>query len=74
MSWTCPDCNRTFRNANQQHTCILVTKESLFQTIKKYLQTSRRRVAHAVPVDSAEDIDAQLLGWIGASYILIADA
>ncbi|HFA51365.1 MAG TPA: hypothetical protein ENJ95_20310 [Bacteroidetes bacterium] len=28
--WTCPSCNRTFRNTNQMHTCKKVDMESFF--------------------------------------------
>lgn len=28
--WSCPTCGRSFRNANQLHTCTLVRKEDLF--------------------------------------------
>jgi hypothetical protein len=38
------------------------------------LQTSKRRVAHVVPVDSAEDLNEQLKGWMRASYELIREA
>lgn len=31
MSWICPDCNRSFQNTNQSHSCIVVNAESLFQ-------------------------------------------
>lgn len=133
--WTCPTCNRQFRNSNQAHTCELVDKETFFQNrpphfkklylhirkyvgtlgefreeavkpdviffktkstflalkikkawidieffldhledippVKKYLQTSKRRVAHIVSIDGEEDIDQQLLQWISSSYLLI---
>lgn len=133
--WTCPKCNRIFRNTNQQHTCQLVTVETIFanrppflQTIyqrileiidtfgyyriepipfdvirlktkstfvsikrkkdhleisfyldhledvppiAKYLQMSKNRVVHVVPVDGVEDIDTQLIDWIRSSYELI---
>jgi predicted transport protein len=35
--WTCPKCNRNFRNANQNHSCILVLKENLFAKRPVYL-------------------------------------
>lgn len=134
--WTCPKCNRQFRNTNQIHTCKLVDKETFFlrrpahfrdlyktiksyvtslgnfreeavepdviffktkstflalkvkkawldieffldhledvPPVKKYLQTSKRRFAHLVSIDSKEDIDHQLLDWIRASYELIS--
>ncbi|HMU46361.1 MAG TPA: DUF5655 domain-containing protein [Chitinophagaceae bacterium] len=28
--WTCPKCNRLFKRKDQQHTCSLIAKESLF--------------------------------------------
>jgi len=28
--WTCPKCKRSFKKANQSHSCILITEESLF--------------------------------------------
>src|SRR6185503_7242291 len=28
--WTCPKCKRSFKKTNQSHSCILITKESLF--------------------------------------------
>lgn len=34
--WTCPTCNREFKRRGQQHTCSLITKESLF--IKRPLE------------------------------------
>lgn len=132
--WTCPKCNRSFRNTNQMHTCRLVTKESLFEKrsahilhlyellitevkkmgdfreecvppdviflkskstflmvkvkkqwldieffldkledippVKKYLQTSKRRVVHVVSIDEQEDINDQLIDWIRRSYEL----
>jgi hypothetical protein len=42
--------------------------------VKKYLQTSKNRVAHIVPVDCPEEINGQLVGWMRASYELIANA
>lgn len=29
--WTCPKCKRSFKRRDQNHSCILITKESLFQ-------------------------------------------
>ncbi|MEM7371159.1 MAG: DUF5655 domain-containing protein [Bacteroidota bacterium] len=136
--WTCPNCQRSFRNTNQQHTCKLVDKEQFFlrrpahfrdlyeqikehisdwgefreeavepdviffktkstflaikvkkkwldieffldhlediHPVKKHLQTSKRRFAHLVSIDSQEDINQQLLAWIKASYDLISAA
>lgn len=28
--WICPKCKRTFKRKDQQHSCTLITKESLF--------------------------------------------
>lgn len=42
--------------------------------VKKYLQTSKNRVAHIVSIDCTEDLNAQLLGWIKESYGLITHA
>ena len=28
--WTCPKCKRSFRNTNQSHSCIPVSKKDLF--------------------------------------------
>ena len=135
--WSCPKCKRSFRKRNQNHSCILITKESLFEKrpsalkklykeivkvikgfgnyreetvrpdviffktkstflaikvkkdhldveffldhledvppVSRYLQTSKRRVAHLVPVDNVDDIDQQLIGWMKHSYELIAN-
>jgi hypothetical protein len=30
MSWTCPRCNRTFRQVNQRHACQRVRRSGLF--------------------------------------------
>ncbi|MEZ4959100.1 MAG: DUF5655 domain-containing protein [Saprospiraceae bacterium] len=136
--WTCPNCQRTFKNENQAHGCHRIDKmdffakrpaflwelykkvvegarafgefreeavppdviffktKSTFLAVKvkkdhldiaffldhvedvppmsKYLQTSKRRVVHIVPVDSAEEINVQLLEWMRASYELITNA
>ncbi len=29
--WTCPKCKRAFKRKDQYHSCILITKESLFE-------------------------------------------
>lgn len=36
--WTCPDCNRKFRNANQNHTCRLVSRDELFSKRPEFLK------------------------------------
>ncbi len=42
--------------------------------VSKFLQTSKRRVFHVVPVDSPEEINDQLRRWLRASYDLITNA
>ena len=133
--WTSPKCKRTFKRRDQNHTCILISKESLFakrspelkrrygQIVKivksfgeyreetvladviffktkstfmavkvkkehldveffldhlenvppvsKYLQTSKHRIAHVVPVDRPADINRQLSNWMKESYQLV---
>ena len=135
--WTCKKCGRAFKNANQQHTCKLISKYDLFikrpehlktlydkvsavvktfgefreetvlpdviffktkstfmavkvkkdhldieffldhlenvPPVSKYLQTSKNRVAHIVPIDSPQDINSQLKKWMKASYHLITN-
>jgi predicted transport protein len=134
--WTCPKCKRIFKRKDQSHSCILISKESLFtkrspelkklydkivkevnkfgkyreETMKsdviffktkstflgikvkkdhldiefylenlenvppvtKYLQTSKNRVVHLVPIDQPEDINKQLISWIKRSYDLVS--
>lgn len=134
--WTCPKCKRSFKRRDQQHSCTLITKESLFtkrppelkklfdkiekivksfgesrqETVRpdviffktkstflavkvkkdhleveffldhpedippvsKYLQISKHRVAHVVPVDRPEDINQQLINWMKNSHGLIS--
>ena len=41
--------------------------------VAKYLQTSKHRVVHLVPVDQPEDINKQLVNWMKRSYHLISD-
>lgn len=40
--------------------------------VSKFLQTSKHRWAHCVPVGEAADINKQLLDWIKRSYKLIS--
>ena len=28
--WTCPNCQRSFKRKDQQHSCVLISKENLF--------------------------------------------
>jgi hypothetical protein len=134
--WTCPNCKRSFKRKDQQHSCTLISKESLFEKrpahlkklydrivkevrrfgeyreetvrpdviffktkssflavkvkkdhldvefflekleamppVLKYLQTSKHRVAHLVPVDQPEDINDQLINRIKRSYQLVS--
>ena len=133
--WTCPNCGRSFKNANQNHSCRLISKDALFvkrspqlkslykkiveivqqfgkfreetvppdviffktrstflavkvkkdhldieffldhlesaPPVSKYLQTSKHRVAHIVPIDNEKDIDGQLTKWLKDSYNLV---
>jgi len=39
--------------------------------VSKYLQTSKNRVVHLVPINQVEDIDRQLINWIKRSYVLV---
>ena len=41
--------------------------------VSKFLQTSKHRVAHLVPIDDPEDINQQLIGWMKSSYELILE-
>jgi hypothetical protein len=134
--WSCPHCGRSFKRRNQQHSCVLVSKDDLFAkrppalkiiyqkitefvstlgpfheealppdviyykttsnflavklkkdsleveffldhhdpapVVSKWLQTSRHRFAHVVPVDHPKNIDEELMGWIRASYLLVS--
>lgn len=38
IMWTCPKCKRSFRNANQNHSCTLVLKEDLFAKRPAFLK------------------------------------
>ncbi|HEV8286065.1 MAG TPA: DUF5655 domain-containing protein [Chitinophagaceae bacterium] len=40
--------------------------------VSKYLQTSKHRVAHVVPIDDEQDINAQLIAWMRSSYELVS--
>jgi len=40
--------------------------------VSKYLQTSKNRVAHIVPVDTSEEVNEQLINWIKTSYLLVS--
>lgn len=30
MSWTCPECNRTFKNTHQSHSCVIKSLDAHF--------------------------------------------
>ena len=45
MMWTCPNCRRSFRNANQNHSCTLVSKEDLFAKRPTFLKELYRKIA-----------------------------
>jgi hypothetical protein len=40
--------------------------------VSKFLQTSKHRVAHIVPIDDPADINEQLIKWMETSYLLIS--
>ena len=40
--------------------------------VSKFLQTSKHRVAHTVPIDDPADINEQLIKWMETSYLLIS--
>jgi hypothetical protein len=42
--------------------------------VAKWLQTSKHRVAHIVPIDERADLNAQLKRWIKQSFELIEGA
>ena len=46
--WTCPKCNRKFRNTNQHHTCQLVAVEAVFSNRPPILQTIYHRILEIV--------------------------
>ena len=136
LMWTCPECKRSFKRKDQQHSCVLISKEILFSkrppflrsfyetivtevkklgpyreetvppdviyfkttstflavkvkagyldveffldrheedpAVSKWLQTSKNRFAHVVPVDDNVYLSKKLFGWIAESYALIA--
>ena len=41
-------------------------------SISKFLQTSKNRYAHIVPINQEEDLTTAVLAWIRESYILIS--
>ena len=46
--WTCPDCKRKFRNTNQNHSCILISKDDLFAKRPAILKTLYAKIAASV--------------------------
>lgn len=131
--WTCPTCNRQFRNTNQDHSCMLIDLEShfinkqqkvidtferlqleamkfkgvrinsvksaiLFRAKSTFLavkpkkthldiefvmekkiedfpihntmQASKFKWAHFMRIESPEEVDEQLLSWIGKAYLV----
>lgn len=46
--WTCPKCNRSFRNANQNHACVVFSKEELFKKRPALLEKLYRKIAAIV--------------------------
>jgi len=47
--WQCPKCKRNFKRKDQQHSCILITKESLFvkrpKELKKLFNLIEKKVS-----------------------------
>jgi len=133
--WTCPNCQRFFRNANQYHSCatgslddhfinkqpyikeiynrliemlapigptqlqviksaIYLKKRSTFVAIKarkdhlmiefslnkemthvkieKTIRLSAHRIVHVIHLARVDDIDPQLIQWLGQAYSLCA--
>lgn len=46
--WTCPNCNRKFRNANQNHTCTLVSRDELFAKRPEFLKKLHNKIVDEV--------------------------
>lgn len=46
--WTCPQCQRSFKRRDQAHSCILITKESLFAKRPPALKNLYERVVKEV--------------------------
>ena len=46
--WTCPKCRRSFRNANQNHSCTLISKEDLFAKRPAFLKELYKKIASSV--------------------------
>jgi len=46
--WTCPKCKRSFRNANQNHSCVLVSKDDLFAKRPAFLKKLYNKIVSEV--------------------------
>jgi hypothetical protein len=46
--WTCPKCQRSFKRKDQQHSCVLVSKESLFAKRPPLLKSLYEKVVAGV--------------------------
>ena len=46
--WTCPKCKRLFKRKDQQHSCVLITTESLFDKRPSELKKLYDRISKEV--------------------------
>ena len=46
--WTCPKCKREFRNANQNHSCTLISKDELFAKRPSFLKDLCKKIVVGV--------------------------
>src|SRR5690349_12034402 len=46
--WTCPKCQRTFKRKDQQHSCVLISKDALFKKRPPELKTLYETIAKEV--------------------------
>ena len=46
--WTCPQCQRNFKRKDQQHSCGLASKDSMFQNRPPMLKDLYEKVVEAV--------------------------
>jgi predicted transport protein len=46
--WICPKCKRAFKNANQNHSCGLVSKDDLFSKRPQFLRSLYDKIISSV--------------------------
>ena len=46
--WVFPNCNRSFKNANQNHTCHLISKDDLFSKRPAHLKSLYKKIVEIV--------------------------